>query len=119
MPIAEDGSYVPDSFYNTPESEKAPAQIGRRLAEVARRFAAQANEALAAAPQSKRVKAKIAGVAPGAGSDGNALVTVLWRGSLVVANGYNRSYTPVVGHRVVCDYIDNELTIDYSPVGFP
>lgn len=41
----------------------------------------------------------IAAVTPGAASDGNALVTVTYRGTTVAA-AYPSSYTPVAGHTV-------------------
>lgn len=91
----------------------------REVARAARRVADQNRAALADAPASKRIVATIATVTAAAGTDGNALVTVTWRGTTFTANGYNRTYTPVVGHRVICDLLgDGQVYVDYSPIGF-
>lgn len=89
------------------------------LESVVRRFADANSAALQAVPDTRQIVATIAAVTAGGASDGNALVTVTWRGRTLPVNGYNRTYTPVVGHRVVCDYIDSQLFISYSPVGAP
>lgn len=44
--------------------------------------------------------ATIASVTAGAATDGNALVTIVWRGATVPA-AYTASYTPTVGHVVL------------------
>jgi hypothetical protein len=92
--------------------------LSRELEVATRRFVDQNTERIEEQPTSRAV-ATVKTVEAGAASDGNALVTVTWRGSDVIANGYASSYTPAVGHRVVCDYIDNQLTIAYRVVGTP
>jgi hypothetical protein len=91
----------------------------RDVARAARRVADQQTARLADAPNSKRIEAVIATVTAGAGTDGNSLITVTWRGTTFTASGYNRTYTPVVGHKVICDYLgDGKVFVDYSPIGF-
>lgn len=61
-----------------------------------RRLAAE----LATGDQPARVEtAVVATSTPGAASDGNALVTVTWRGGTHAA-AYPSNYTPTVGHNV-------------------
>lgn len=56
----------------------------------------------------------------GGSHDGTAyLVKVTWRGLEVTAAGYAASYTPAVGHRVVCAFIDNQLIVLCRIVGQP
>ena len=55
------------------------------------------------APSCWMEPAVVASVAAGAAADGNALVTVTWRGQPVPA-AYLSSYTPVVSHVVVVLY---------------
>lgn len=83
------------------------------------RFADHNSSRIANATTTKQVIASITAVAAGAASDGNAKVTVLWRGESVVASGYAAAYTPAVGHRVVCDYIDSQLIVAYRIIGQP
>lgn len=85
-----------------------------------RRFA-DANTAriAAATSNSRQIIASIVTVTAGAASDGNAKVQVSWRGTVCTANGYAASYTPVVGHRVVCDFTDSQLIIAYRIIGQP
>ena len=111
MPIAEDGSFVPDSFYSVP--------VSRPLARAVRQFADSQSERLAAAPDSEAIVADVNTVTAGAASGGTALVTLKWNGGIVTAAGYAASYTPAVGHRVVCDYIDSQLFIAYRVIGQP
>lgn len=94
--------------------------MNRELATAARQFA-DANSARisAAASPSREVIATVNTVTAGAASDGNAAVTVLWRGSVCAVSGYLASYTPAVGHRVVCAYIDNQLIITGRIIGQP
>jgi hypothetical protein len=63
--------------------------------------------------------ATVTSVAANAATDGNARVQVRWRGGVITASGYASSYTPVVGHRVKCDYIDNQVLIAYRVIGSP
>lgn len=93
--------------------------MNRGLAAAVRRFADHTSARIDDSANSRQIVATITSVTPGAAPDGNSLVTVNWRGSVLTVNGYNRTYTPVAGHRVVCDYIDNQLFISYSPVGQP
>lgn len=90
----------------------------RALAAASRRFADSLSERLADAT-SKQVIATVTTVTPGAAADGNALVAVTWRGTEATVNGYADSYTPAVGHRVVCAYIDNQLLVQHRIVGYP
>ncbi len=55
------------------------------------------------APSAWMEPAVVATVSAGAAADGNALVTVTWRGQSVQA-AYLSSYTPTVGHVVVVIY---------------
>lgn len=55
------------------------------------------------APSAAAEPAVIATVTAGAAADGNALVTVTWRGVAVPAS-YLASYTPVVSHTVIVLY---------------
>ena len=93
--------------------------MNREFDAAVRAFADANTAALDDIPATRQIVATIATVTAGGAKDGNALVTVTWRGRTFPVNGYNRTYTPVVGHRVVCDYIDSQLWIAYSPVGAP
>lgn len=93
--------------------------MSRELDAAVRAFADAGTASLAEVASTKQIVATITTVTAAAAKDGNALVTVTWRGREFPVNGYNRTYTPVVGHRVVCDYIDSQLFIAYSPVGNP
>jgi hypothetical protein len=55
------------------------------------------------APSAWVEQAVVATVAAGAAADGNALVTVTWRGQAVKA-AYLASYTPTAGHVVAVIY---------------
>jgi hypothetical protein len=91
--------------------------VSRALDDAVRLFADQQSAAVADRPTAAFV-ATVTAVAPGAASDGNALVTVVWRGRpLKVA--YAASYTPVAGHRVKCDIVDGQAVIAYRIVGTP
>lgn len=98
----------------------ASPMSGPMTAAAVRRFA-DANTAriAAVAPDTRQIVAQIVTVNAGQAKDGNAVVLVLWRGTVCTVNGYNRAYTPVVGHQVVCDYINGQLYIAYSPIGQP
>lgn len=61
------------------------------------------------APSAWGEPATVASVTAGAAADGNALVTITWRGTTVQAP-YLASYTPTVGHVV---------TVLYQPPGTP
>lgn len=75
------------------------------------------NDAL---PRGERVVATLTGILPGAGTDGQDVVKVTYRGRELTANGRNKAYTPTVGDRVICDFLaDGQVYVDYSPCGFP
>lgn len=93
--------------------------MNRELAAISRRFADTNSSRIAAAESTRQVLVTIATVTVGGAGDGNALVKVSWRGQTVTVAGYAASYTPVVGHRVVCDYIDNQLIVAYRVIGQP
>lgn len=66
------------------------------------------------------VFADVTTVTAGAASDGNALVKVTRFDSEVTATGgYANSYTPGVGDRVLCQYVDNQLFIHGKAIGQP
>lgn len=90
----------------------------RRLEQEARRLADQQAERMASQPRSGHF-ADVVAVAAGAGTDGNAVVTVNWNGEDCVAAGYAASYTPVVGHRVALLVIQNQPWIVARSVGHP
>lgn len=73
----------------------------------------------AAASSGQQIIASVGTVTPGGASDGNAAVTVLWRGTVCSVAGYLAHYTPVAGHRVLCAYIDNQLIITGRIIGQP
>lgn len=58
-------------------------------------------------------------VTPGGASDGNALITVDWRGGSYLAAGYDAAYTPAVGHRIKCVVIADQIHIDGRVIGQP
>lgn len=60
----------------------------------------------------------IATVTAGAASDGNALVTVTWRGAAVQAS-YPADYTPVVGHNVLLLIQLPQIQIMHRTIGTP
>lgn len=90
--------------------------MNRELATVARRFA-DANNARMEDQPTSTFYADVVTVTPGAAWDGNAVVEVIWRGRTFPVAEYASSYTPVVGHRVTCHYIDNQVSIAYHGIG--
>lgn len=62
--------------------------------------------------------ATVTTVTAGGAVDGNALVTVTWRGTPVQA-AYAAAYTPVVNHVVLCAYDGVRLTILCRIIGQP
>lgn len=92
--------------------------MNRDLARAARRFADSTSDRIADQPTGQFF-ATVVSVTPNAASDGNAVVTIEWRGAVVTAAGYAASYTPVKGHRVVCTYIDNQPVIAHRVIGQP
>lgn len=89
------------------------------LEAAALRFADSMSERIREAALPARFKAIITIVSAGTASDGNAEVTISRQGRTFLVNGYSRNYTPVVGHTVICDRLDNQVFIAYSPIGQP
>lgn len=63
--------------------------------------------------------ATVSTLSPGQAGDGNTLVAVTWRGQEITCAGYASSYTPAVGHRVLCLAVDHQLVIAFRIVGYP
>lgn len=74
--------------------------------------------ALAPEPGPRFEQGTVTAVAAGAAADGNALVTVSWRG-VEVSVPYPASYTPVVGHTVLVVYQDKQLFVLARLIGTP
>jgi hypothetical protein len=74
-----------------------PSNVSKLAAEILRGKPPQG------APSAWAEPATVAAVSAGGAADGNALVTVTWRGQSTKA-AYLASYTPVVGHVVVVLY---------------
>jgi hypothetical protein len=91
----------------------------RRLTQAAFRFADRNSERLAALPATRQILATVSTVTPDAAADGNALVTVTWRGGDYECAGYANSYTPVAGDRVLCALVDDQLIVAFRLVGYP
>lgn len=93
--------------------------MSRVLQQQAMRVADQQSNRLRAAAQVGPVIATVSAVSAGGAKDGNALVSVRWRGQVVTVAGYAASYTPAVDHRVLCLLVDNQLVIAFRIVGYP
>lgn len=93
--------------------------ISRRLQQQARQFADQTSDRIRSASLPDRFYATVSAVSPGGAKDGNALVSVRYRDAQITVAGYNASYTPVIGHRVVCVVIDNQVDISHRSIGHP
>lgn len=91
----------------------------RALHQAARRFADGQSDRLAAVPTARLILATVANVIPGNSEDGNATVTVTWRGEDIDVSSYGSTYTPAVGHRVLCAYVDSQLIVIDRQIGFP
>lgn len=79
--------------------------MNRELDFAVRRFADSNSDRIAeAAGAGGRVILTVTATSP---------LTVLWLGENVVATGKSRDHTFVIGDRVVCDYIDNQLIVGY------
>ncbi|MGZ6780294.1 MAG: hypothetical protein ACXVGO_15025 [Mycobacterium sp.] len=61
----------------------------------------------------------VTSVTGGLAKDGRAVVAVTIRGQENTAEGYNRTYAPAVGDRVMCTWIGNQLFVDYPIGGAP
>lgn len=93
--------------------------LSRELSWAARRFADRNSEKINAAPSARLLRATVATVTAGAASDGNALVTVTWRGENCPVADYPDSYTPAPGHRVLCALVGDQLSILHRGIGYP
>ncbi len=84
----------------------------RPLAAAARRLADQTSDRLSGIPSDRLWIATITSIAAGASAGGNAVITVRYRGELLEAVDYCASYTPAVGHRVLCALLsDHQLVV--------
>lgn len=84
----------------------------------ARRFANEAMRAGQPVGFPPAFAATVMTVTAGAAQDGNALVTVSYRGATFAA-AYSASYTPVVGHVVKVTVVRNQPIIDFRIIGTP
>lgn len=83
----------------------------RQVARATRQWAARTNARIATAADTGLRIATVTGITAGAASDGNALVTVTYRGSPTIVEGYLASYTPALYDRVVVGLIDSQWII--------
>lgn len=91
-----------------------------RFNQAIRRFADQQSTRIAAARTADAFYGTVTTVTPGASVDGLAVVGVTYRGVEMTAVGYPDSYTPAVGHRVLCLLTtDSQLAILHRSVGAP
>jgi hypothetical protein len=74
----------------------------RELDRAARRLADQSSDAVAELPSTRVLYLTVTALAP---------VTVSWRGVAIKASAVCASYTPAVGHRVICLYDGLTLTV--------
>ena len=92
----------------------------RRLEHAARRLADQHSQRIADAAGPTVFRATVTTVIAGGAADEVAsLVRVTYRGNEVTVTDYPDSYTPAVGHRVLCLLTDNLLSILHRAVGQP
>lgn len=95
-------------------------QHRRRLQRAVHRDADQFTDRLAAMATGSKELGTIVSVTAGVAQDGNAVVTVSWRGGTCTAAGWNVSQTLVAGQRVMCDLTaDHQLFVAYVIVGAP
>lgn len=80
------------------------------------RQSADANSAKIAARPTTQFWTTVTTVVPGGGRGGNALVKIEWRGSELEVAAYAASYTPAVGHRVLCDVVSDQISIAYRGI---
>lgn len=86
--------------------------MSRPVQAAARRLADQTSDRLNGIPADKLWVVTVTGVAAGASPNGNAQITVSWRGSSIVASDYCASYTPAVNDRVLAAHLsDHQLVI--------
>ena len=62
--------------------------------------------------------AKVTAVTTGGGTDGNSLVTVVYKGATLRLPHFP-FYTPAVGHKVVLIRVEGQWHVLGNPVGFP
>lgn len=92
----------------------------RQLARAARQLADQQSARIAAMDSGSSFYATVSDVSAGASIEGQAVVKVSYRGTDTTAAGYPDSYTPVVGHRVLCLVTrDHQLAILHRSIGSP
>jgi hypothetical protein len=96
-----------------------PEEARRRLQARAHRDADRQSRQIGQATGTQRVIGTVTTVVTGGAADGNARISVTWRGGETLAAGWNAAQTFVVGQRVVCDLIDSQLFVDYPLVGQP
>lgn len=85
--------------------------MNRQLAGAVRRLADQSSAQLENLPSLRAFVATVSDVVAAGSPGGNALVTVSWRGSDLVANAYHASYAPTIGDTVECHLIDSQLIV--------
>ncbi|MGZ4621448.1 MAG: hypothetical protein ACXVGF_04835 [Blastococcus sp.] len=90
-----------------------------RVELAARRLADQQAERLRLAALPERFVATVASVSAGEAQDGNATVTVTYRGTQVLAAGWNLAQTFAAGQRVMCSRLAHQVFIDYRIGGQP
>jgi hypothetical protein len=91
------------------------------LAQAVRRLADQQSARLAGVNAVQLFRATVSYVVAAGAADGvSALVQVSWRGNdRLTVVGYPDSYTPAVGHAVLCAVVDGQLSIVNREVGHP
>lgn len=85
--------------------------MSRQLDAAARAFADANKARISAIPRDRDFFADVATVTAGAGLGGNALVVVSYRGQSLTASSYSAAYTPVVGDRVLCGFVADQLIV--------
>lgn len=91
----------------------------RRGDRIARAMADQQSRRLATIPAAKLFRATVTTVTAAAASDGNALVTVTYRGTETPVADYPDSYSPTVNDRVLCALVDGQPSILHHGIGYP
>jgi hypothetical protein len=90
------------------------------LARAVRRLADQQSAKVAAVPAARLFRAEVTTVTAKGARDGvAAAVKVTWRGQELQVTDYPDSYTPSVGHWVLCAAVDGSLSILHRGVGHP
>lgn len=95
-------------------------ELSREATQAARRWADHNSARINDAGQGPFFYADVTTVTAGGAADGtHALVKVTYRDRETDVNGYPDTYTPAVGHRVVCALVRNQLEIFHHSVGAP